>query len=74
MPYAAITPYTHPDRFTEEEAAYFDAGLCGYQTDYGLPWDKHCEEPSEPGADFGFCPAHAAQVAEEAAHRKASGI
>lgn len=68
MPYPKITPYTHPERFTDEEKAMYDAGLCGYQTAYGGvsaygEWDAYCTEPSMPGADFGFCTEHTADIA-----------
>ena len=74
MPYARITPYTSPDCFTKEEKAMYDASQCGYQIAYGLPWTVYCKKPSAPGADFGHCQMHAAQVAEEEADRKAAGL
>jgi hypothetical protein len=60
-----ITPDTDPDRFTDEEAAMFRAGTCGWQTAYGMPWDEHCGAPSKPGASFGNCAEHEAQLAED---------
>lgn len=58
MPYAAITPYTSPEYFTDEEKAMYDVGQCGYRIAYGLPWDEYCKEPSKPGANYGHCGEH----------------
>jgi hypothetical protein len=60
-----ITPDNSPDRFTEEEAALFRAGRCGWVTGYGLPWTEHCGKRSKPGASFGNCPEHDAELLEE---------
>ncbi len=60
-----ITPDTDPDRFTAEEEAYFRAGKCGMTTGYGLPWTEHCGQPSEPGASFGNCAEHNAELLED---------
>jgi hypothetical protein len=59
---APVTPVTDPDRFTEREKELFDAGLCCWQTRYGLPRDEYCAEPSQPGADHGYCARHAAEA------------
>jgi hypothetical protein len=59
-----ITPDTDPDRFTPEEAALFRAGECSWQiSDAG--WDsreEYCERTSKPGASFGNCPEHDADM------------
>lgn len=74
-----ITPDTHPDRFTEHEAALFRAGKCCWQIAYGLPWSQWCGKPSELGAHFGHCPEHREQyenevyLAEMAARRETEG-
>ena len=60
-----ITPDTDPDRFTAGEKAYFRDGKCGMTTGYGLPWTEHCGQPSEPGASFGSCAEHNAELLEE---------
>ena len=61
-----ITPYTDPDRFTVEEKAYFDAGTCGWVTAYGTgPYIEHCGKPSRPGASFGNCVRHDAELLED---------
>lgn len=62
---APITPYTDPDRFTDDEKRLFDAGKCSHQTAYGLPHVEYCGQPSQPGADFGNCPGHAAAEAQQ---------
>ena len=61
-----VTPDTDPDRFTEEEAALFYAGKCGWVTESGN-WTGvvHCEQPSEPGASFGNCAEHNAELLED---------
>jgi hypothetical protein len=53
-----MNPATQPDRFTDDEIEIFDAGKCGYQTAYGMPWTAYCKEPSVPNADFGYCAEH----------------
>lgn len=60
-----VTPDTDPDRFTEDEAALFRAGKCGWLTAYGLPWMKWCEVASKPGASFGNCDEHDAEMLVE---------
>jgi hypothetical protein len=60
-----ITPDSSPDRFTAEETALFRAGRCGWVTAYGLPWTEHCGKRSKPGASFGNCPEHDAELLEE---------
>jgi hypothetical protein len=60
-----VTPYTDPDRFTPEEKAAFDAGACC--EDIGRDWtqpDNLCRRPSKPGAPFGYCAEHEADLLE----------
>lgn len=60
-----VTPDTDPDRFTEEEAAIFRAGKCGWTVEFGNRSGViHCGEPSEPGVSFGNCAAHGAEMLE----------
>jgi hypothetical protein len=56
---------TDPDRFTEEERALFAAGQCGWLVSYGMPWSTHCGKPSKPGASFGHCAEHEAELLED---------
>jgi len=58
-----ITPDTDPDRFTEEETAAFRAGICGWLVEYGN-WGapKICGTLSKPGASFGNCDEHDAEL------------
>jgi hypothetical protein len=56
-----ITPDTHPGRFTAQEAALFRAGKCCYVTATGDPSTEHCGAPSQPDADYGYCPSHRAE-------------
>lgn len=55
-----VTPYTDPDRWTEEEKALFGEGRCSW--DLGVQYfgqaTAYCGEPSEPGASFGHCAEH----------------
>lgn len=60
-----VTPDTEPDRFTEEETAMFRRGECGWQIAYGLPWSKFCLKQPKPGASFGFCARHEAELLED---------
>lgn len=61
-----VTPDTDPDRFTEEEAALFYAGKCGHVVEYGNGGGVvHCEAPSKPGATFGSCAEHEAELLED---------
>lgn len=69
-----ITPDTHPDKFTEAEAALFRAGKCGWQTVLGMPWMGHCEQPSEPGAPFGYCPRHRETFMRDLIERQEAGL
>lgn len=58
-----VTPYTDPDRWTEEEKALYDRGLCTW--DMGADWanrDPYCRQPSKQGASFGHCPEHEAKL------------
>jgi hypothetical protein len=62
-----VTPDNSPDRWTAEEVAIFRAGLCGWQVSDG-GWgsgDMHCKLPSKPGASFGHCDEHDAEVLME---------
>ena len=60
-----VTPYTDPDRWTEEEKAYFDRGLCGWVIEFGNGRGViHCGEPSKPGASFGYCTEHNDELLE----------
>jgi hypothetical protein len=54
------TPATNPECFGPEETALFDAGKCSRQVAYGTPHSEYCGQTSQPGADFGDCPEHAA--------------
>jgi hypothetical protein len=58
-----VTPETDPDRFTEDEAATFWRGVCG-QTGYGYWGNEICGRPSKPGASFGNCDEHDADMLE----------
>jgi hypothetical protein len=60
-----VTPYTDPARFDEEDRELFDAGQCTWQTGFGLPWTEVCGQPSKPGASFGYCAEHEAELLEE---------
>jgi hypothetical protein len=54
--YDIVTPYTEPGRWTEEEKALFDAGLCSNVIEFGNGRGViHCRQPSRPGASFGHC-------------------
>lgn len=56
-----VTPETDPDRFTDDEAAAFRRGVCG-QTGYGYWGNEICGQPSKPGASFGNCELHDAEM------------
>lgn len=60
-----VTPYTDPDRWTEDEQALFDEGRCSWTVEFGN-WGPvvHCGEPSEPGVSFGHCAEHNDQMLE----------
>ena len=61
-----ITPGTDPDRFTEEEAAAYRAGKCGWQVEYGnVGMTKICGARSKRGASFGNCAGHEAELLED---------
>lgn len=60
-----ITPTSDPDRWTEEDVDLFNAGQCSWQTSFGMPWMEHCGQPSKPGASFGYCPEHEAELLEK---------
>lgn len=59
-----ITPDTDPDRFSETETALFRQGKCGHQVEPGaLDIEReYCCAPSRPGASFGQCPVHDAEL------------
>lgn len=61
-----VTPSTDPDRWTPEEKAYFDRGLCSW--DVGVQYfgqtDHLCGEKSKPGAPFRYCARHEAALLE----------
>jgi hypothetical protein len=59
-----VTPDTDPDRFTEQEADAFRRGVCG-TTGYGYYGGEICGQPSKPGASFGNCAEHEAQLLED---------
>lgn len=60
------TPTTHPDRFTEEEAALFNAGQCGWVVEDGN-WRGviHCGKPMVKNGEYGFCREHERRAADE---------
>jgi hypothetical protein len=62
-----VTPYTDPNRFTAEEKAYFDKGLCCW--DVGVQYfgqiDNLCGERSETDAPFGYCTNHKLRLLED---------
>lgn len=60
-----ITPYTDPERFTEEEKFRFDSGWCTHMTAYGLPWTEYCGNRLNPGATMGLCAVHEAELLED---------
>jgi hypothetical protein len=61
-----VTPYTDPDRWTEEEKEFFDARKCCW--DVGVQYfgqtDNLCGKPSKPGASFGHCAKHERELLE----------
>jgi hypothetical protein len=56
-----INPFTSPQRFLPAEVRIFEAGKCSRLTPHGMPWNMYCEQPSKPGADFGYCEHHATE-------------
>ena len=61
-----VTPDTDPHRFTTDEAALFRAGKCGWVVEYGNGAGvKHCGKLSKPGASFGYCAGHEADLLED---------
>lgn len=61
-----ITPDTAPDRFTADEAALYRAGRCTWVIEYGNGRGViHCRKPSQPGASFGNCAEHNAELLED---------
>jgi len=60
-----ITPYTDPQKFTAEEKAVFDKGLCGWVVEYGtINGVVYCGLASAPGATVGLCEEHEAELLE----------
>lgn len=61
-----VTTYTDPDRFTPDEKAVYDSGRCCW--DMGdSHWgqrDTMCQQPSKPGAPFGYCVTHEHRLLE----------
>ena len=59
-----ITPDSDPDRWTEREAAVFRLGRCPWQIDPArlAIEDEYCYAPSKPGASFGHCAEHEAEL------------
>jgi hypothetical protein len=58
-------PDSAPGRWQADEIALFRAGRCSWQTSYGTGLgDTWCGKPSKPGASFGFCPEHSAELLE----------
>jgi len=61
-----ITPKMDPSRFTADEKAVFDKGLCGWIIESGtINGIVYCGKPSKPGATFGLCEAHEAELLED---------
>jgi hypothetical protein len=61
-----VTPDTEPSRFTALELAFYRQGKCGWQLAYGTGGaDEYCANPSKPGASFGHCAEHEAELLEE---------
>lgn len=59
-----VTPNVDPDRFTPEETAQFRAGKCSQTIDTGYH-TEFCGAPSKPGASFGNCDEHDAELLVE---------
>lgn len=60
-----VTPSTDPDRWTDEEKAIFDKGLCCWVIEFGNGRGViHCRKRSKPGASFGNCPRHNEEMLE----------
>lgn len=61
-----VTPATDPDRWTDEETAFYNQGKCSW--DVGVLYfgqtDNLCGKPSKPGASFGNCTEHEADLLE----------
>lgn len=58
-----VTPDTDPDRFTKEEARMFRMRLCGWLIESGdHPEAVRCGKASKPGASFGNCDEHDAEM------------
>jgi hypothetical protein len=52
-------------QFTDTEWKLFKAGKCCWQTAYGMPWIRYCKKRSQPGHVYGYCRAHARELAEQ---------
>lgn len=59
-----VTPDVDPGRFTPEEAAQFYAGKCQWMV-HGSWHSEFCGAPSKPGASFGNCDEHDAELLVE---------
>lgn len=59
-----ITPDTDPGRFTAREEAVFRQGRCCWQVDPArlALEDEYCFAASKPGASFGHCAEHEAEL------------
>jgi hypothetical protein len=58
-----VTPSTDPGRFTADEREAFEAGRCSELLESGVfPTPKVCGRPSAPGASFGLCAEHYADM------------
>lgn len=60
-----VTPDTDPDRFLPEETALFRAGKCSWQLGWTGFSFEYCGQPSAPGASFGHCSEHEAELLED---------
>jgi hypothetical protein len=62
-----VTPETDPGRWDAAEIALFRAGKCSYQISDGGwgPGERYCGVPSQPGASFGHCDLHDAEMLVE---------
>jgi hypothetical protein len=60
-----ITPQSDPGRWLPDEVAMYEAGVCSWQVEYGMrPLPRYCGQPSRPGASFGYCAEHEAELLE----------
>lgn len=56
-----VTPATDPDRFSQDEAEAYRKGVCS-EDGYGRDGTGICGRPSKPGASFGNCDEHDADM------------